>query len=74
MAPHLKDAGVDRWVRDRPHASDHAPTWISVDLKVQKQPATQKAAADKPAAKKAAAKKTAAKTPAARPRRAKPAG
>jgi exodeoxyribonuclease-3 len=26
----LKDAGVDRWVRDRPKASDHAPTWIQL--------------------------------------------
>lgn len=24
----LEDAGVDRWVRDRPNASDHAPAWI----------------------------------------------
>lgn len=24
----LVDAGVDRWVRDQPKASDHAPTWI----------------------------------------------
>jgi exodeoxyribonuclease-3 len=28
LTPRLKDAGVDRWVRDRPKASDHAPTWI----------------------------------------------
>lgn len=28
LAPRLADAGVDRWVRDRPKASDHAPTWI----------------------------------------------
>lgn len=32
VAPRLVDAGVDRWVRDLPHASDHAPTWI--ELKV----------------------------------------
>jgi exodeoxyribonuclease-3 len=32
VAPRLIDAGVDRWVRDLPHASDHAPTWI--ELKV----------------------------------------
>jgi endonuclease/exonuclease/phosphatase family metal-dependent hydrolase len=24
----LSGAGVERWVRDQPHASDHAPTWI----------------------------------------------
>lgn len=32
LKPKLKNAGVDRWVRDLPHASDHAPTWI--ELKV----------------------------------------
>lgn len=31
LAPRLLNAGVDRWVRDRPHASDHAPTWITID-------------------------------------------
>ena len=30
VAPRLADAGVARWVRDRPHASDHAPTWIKL--------------------------------------------
>ena len=29
----LVDAGVDRWVRGRPHASDHAPTWVEIELK-----------------------------------------
>lgn len=32
LAPRLKDAGVDRWPRDLPHASDHAPTWISLKM------------------------------------------
>ena len=32
LAPRLRNAGVDRWVRDRPHASDHAPTWIELDM------------------------------------------
>jgi exodeoxyribonuclease-3 len=32
LAPRLRSAGVDRWVRDRPHASDHAPTWIELDM------------------------------------------
>lgn len=31
LAAHLADAGVDRWVRDLPHASDHAPTWVVLD-------------------------------------------
>jgi exodeoxyribonuclease III len=32
LAPRLRNAGVDRWVRDQPHASDHAPTWIELDI------------------------------------------
>ena len=30
LGPRLQDAGVDRWVRDQEHASDHAPTWITL--------------------------------------------
>ncbi len=30
LTPRLRDAGVDRWVRDRPHASDHAPAWVTL--------------------------------------------
>lgn len=30
LAPRLHDAGVDRWVRGLPKASDHAPTWIKL--------------------------------------------
>jgi exodeoxyribonuclease III len=30
LAPRLAQAGVDRWVRGRPKASDHAPTWITL--------------------------------------------
>lgn len=30
LAPRLMEAGVDRWARDRPRASDHAPTWIKL--------------------------------------------
>ncbi len=30
LAPSLVEAGVHTWVRDRPHASDHAPTWITI--------------------------------------------
>lgn len=29
-SPYLQDAGVDAWVRNEPHASDHAPTWIQL--------------------------------------------
>ena len=30
LAARLTDAGVDRWVRGEPKASDHAPTWIGL--------------------------------------------
>ena len=53
LAPHLRDANVDRWVRDQQGASDHAPTWVTLSV-------DKKAAPKKPAAaKKAATKKTA---------------
>lgn len=32
LAPKLVDAGVDRWVRALPKASDHAPTWVTLKL------------------------------------------
>jgi exodeoxyribonuclease-3 len=32
LAPCLVDAGVDRWVRGEAKASDHAPTWVQLDL------------------------------------------
>ena len=36
LAPRLCKAGVDRWVRDQPHASDHAPAWIELDMDPKK--------------------------------------
>lgn len=30
LAPRLKAADVDRWVRDQPKASDHAPVWAEL--------------------------------------------
>lgn len=30
LAPYLQEAGVHAWVRNEPHASDHAPTWIQL--------------------------------------------
>ena len=33
LAPRLRAADVDRWVRDLPGASDHAPTWVALDMK-----------------------------------------
>ena len=39
LAPCLVEAGVDRWVRGQEHASDHAPTWVRLDLsKLGKKP------------------------------------
>jgi exodeoxyribonuclease-3 len=32
LAPCLVAAGVDTWVRGREKASDHAPTWVQLDL------------------------------------------
>ncbi|WBY01914.1 exodeoxyribonuclease III [Ramlibacter tataouinensis] len=32
LAPALVQAGVDTWVRGRPHASDHAPAWVRLEL------------------------------------------
>ena len=32
LKPRLVEAGVDRWVRDLEKASDHAPTWITLDM------------------------------------------
>ena len=49
LAPHLDDCNVDRWVRDREGASDHAPTWVTLSVGTDTSP------------KKAALKKTVAK-------------
>ncbi|MEJ7745847.1 MAG: exodeoxyribonuclease III [Luteimonas sp.] len=32
LAPRLKAAGVDSWVRDLEKASDHAPTWVELKM------------------------------------------
>ena len=32
LTPRLTDAGVDTWVRGRPGASDHAPTWVRLEM------------------------------------------
>jgi len=31
LGPRVSGAGVDTWVRGEPHASDHAPVWITLD-------------------------------------------
>ena len=63
LAPRLQSAGVDRWVRDLPHASDHAPTWIVLGAAkaAVKKAASKTSAATKTPAKKAPAKKPPAK-------------
>jgi exodeoxyribonuclease-3 len=67
VAPRLLDAGVDRWVRGEPHASDHAPTWIVLRVDDAEGEATEEiAGGKKPVAKKPAAKKVPAKKAAAK--------
>ena len=60
LAPTLVAAGVDAWVRGEEGASDHAPTWIELDLTRLGQ--AHKPAQDKASAEKTTAKRTAAKT------------
>ena len=38
LAPSLTGAGVDRWVRDLEKASDHAPTWVTLDTAAKPKP------------------------------------
>ena len=49
LKPRLVDAGVDRWVRDLEKASDHAPTWITLDLAAPKSKAAGRSTAAKSA-------------------------
>jgi exodeoxyribonuclease-3 len=74
LAPRLRSAGVDRWVRGLPSASDHAPTWIELadskraskqvksakPAKPAKSAKSAKSATKRTTAKKAAAKKSSA--------------
>jgi exodeoxyribonuclease III len=43
----VKDAGVDRFVRDFPHASDHAPVWVQLNAGITPQRKTRAKAARK---------------------------
>ncbi|ALL66547.1 Exodeoxyribonuclease III [Paraburkholderia caribensis MBA4] len=65
VAAMMRDAGVDRWVRGEPHASDHAPTWVVLEFDTRavdvKKTAVKKTAVKKTAVKKTAVKKTAVK-------------
>lgn len=51
LAPRLREAGVDRWVRDLPGASDHAPTWIELAADAASRPPVHRASAKKDGAK-----------------------
>ncbi|WP_158883830.1 exodeoxyribonuclease III [Rhodanobacter sp. L36] len=69
LAPRLKSAGVDRWVRDEPSPSDHAPTWITLSVASTRKKAASKSnpvATKKSAVKSATAKKTAKRKTAAK--------
>jgi exodeoxyribonuclease-3 len=57
LAPCLVEAGVDRWVRGEPHASDHAPAWVELDLGKLGTPSRAAAVKKTVAAKKSAAPK-----------------
>jgi exodeoxyribonuclease-3 len=52
LAARLKSAGVDRWVRGLPGASDHAPTWITLGTAGKSSKAATKKVARKPASTK----------------------
>ena len=54
LAPRLKTAGVDSWVRGQEHASDHAPVWVELGVNGKTARAPRKAAAKKSAPKKRA--------------------
>jgi len=43
LAPALRAAGVDTWVRGEEKASDHAPTWVELDLSAASKPARKRA-------------------------------
>ena len=58
LAPRLRDAGVDRWVRGLEGASDHAPTWVELDLGGQAPAKKVANKAGKKATKKVAKKAT----------------
>jgi exodeoxyribonuclease-3 len=51
LAGCLLEAGVDSWVRGEAHASDHAPTWVRLDLDRMAKPAPKKVAAKRAKAK-----------------------
>jgi exodeoxyribonuclease-3 len=55
LAPRLLDAGVNTWVRGEAGASDHAPTWVELDVRQAKR-SPRKAVVARKAVAKAPAK------------------
>jgi len=60
LAPRLVAAGVDRWVRDEPRASDHAPTWVEIEDSAKGKPASRKSTSATKAKRDSRARKKAA--------------
>jgi exodeoxyribonuclease-3 len=52
LKPKLREAGVDTWVRGLPHASDHAPTWVDLEIDVPRRSLPSRKATSKTAAAK----------------------
>lgn len=48
LAPRLVDAKVDTWVRGEPGASDHAPVWVEIALRLKRPVNRRSAKADTP--------------------------
>lgn len=57
LAPMLADAGVDRWVRGEPGASDHAPAWVVLEAGKARSVAKKAASKKRTVVKKAISKK-----------------
>ena len=68
LAPRLRAAGVDAWVRGEPAASDHAPAWVELSAPTRRVRAapTGPAPVLKAKAKKSLAKKATTNRPAAK--------
>ena len=64
LAPRLRAAGVDRWVRGQPGASDHAPTWIELAAAQAAPVKRARSAPSKRAPARAAVKKKTVRQPA----------
>lgn len=58
LAPRLKAAGVDSWVRDLEKASDHAPTWVELDMDVSKEPIAKRKPSTATAKKRSTPRRT----------------